>query len=374
MTPSTDRRVLLAMSGGVDSSAAAALLIEAGWEVAGVTFKLFCYGEQGRESKACCGLEGVRDAQAVARRLGIAHTVLDYSELFERAVVDDFVTEYGRGRTPNPCVECNTHVKFAPLLSFAEQAGFGWIATGHYVRRNTLEIDGASYPVLRRAEDPGKDQTYVLWGVPPAVLARTIFPLGDLDKPAVREVARRFGLPVWDKGESQDICFVDGRGYVEVLRERLGERHPLFAPGPIADADGRVLGTHEGLVRYTVGQRRGLGLASNEPFHVIALEPESNRLRVGSAAELGRRSCRVSGLRRFVPVTYLEAEDVEVKIRYRQEPARARVRCRDDSMEVVFAEPQRAVAPGQSCVVYRRGDLLAGGRIEEAGESDEFSV
>ena len=356
------------MSGGVDSSVAAALLVESGWDVAGVTFKLFCYGEEGAEAKACCGLEGVRDAQSVARRLAIPHTVLDFEELFRRTVIDDFVSEYGRGRTPNPCVECNTHVKFAPLLSFAEENGYDWIATGHYVRRESVEIEGAAHVLLRRADDAAKDQTYVLWGVPPAVLPRTVFPLGELSKAEVREVAKRWDLPVWDKEESQDICFVDGRGYVEVLRERLGEEHPLFQPGPIEDSSGRALGRHQGLVHYTVGQRKGLGLSHESPLHVLALDSGSNRLTVGDASELGRSFCRVLGLQTFVPVSYLEAGPVEVKIRYRHDPAAARVRLRDGGMDVSFVEPQRAIAPGQSCVVYRQGWMLAGGRIEGTSE------
>lgn len=359
------------MSGGVDSSVAAALLVESGWDVAGVTFKLFCYGESGAESKACCGLEGVRDAQSVARRLGIPHTVLDFEELFKRTVIDDFVAEYGRGRTPNPCVECNTHVKFAPLLAFAEENGYDWIATGHYVRRESIEIEGEAYTLLRRADDPAKDQTYVLWGVPASVVPRAHFPLGDMTKAEVRAAAKRWELPVWDKEESQDICFVDGRGYAEVLREQLGDGHPLFQPGPIEDSLGNALGRHTGLVNYTVGQRKGLGLTHDAPLHVLSLDPASNRLTVGEAAELGQMTCRVLGVRAFVPTSYLESGPVQVKIRYRHEPAAARVRFRDGEMEVCFEEPQRAIAPGQSCVVYRDGLLLAGGRIEEALE---FSV
>ncbi len=358
-----DKRVLVAMSGGVDSSVAVGLLRDQGWDVAGVTFKLFCYGEEGRTSKACCGLEGVRDAQSVARRLGIPHTVLDLEELFRKTVMDDFSREYGRGRTPNPCVQCNTHVKFGPLLSWARQNGYEWIATGHYVRSVRTEVGGESRVLLERASDRNKDQTYVLWGVDSEVLERTLFPLGDLDKTAARSVARELDLPVWDKEESQDICFVEGRSYVDVLKESWKPDHPFFQPGPIENTEGEVLGTHPGLAHFTVGQRRGLGLTHPTPLHVVRLDPRRNTLVVGESAALLKSGCEVEDVNLFAPTSYIEEGLVDVKIRYRHEPAPARVQFRDHGFDVEFVEPQMSIAPGQSCVIYRDDRMLGGGRI-----------
>jgi len=368
--PVAERKVLVAMSGGVDSSVAAARLVEDGWDVAGVTFKLFCYGEEGKESKACCGLEGMRDAHSVAHRLGIPHTVLDMEELFRARVMDDFASEYGRGRTPNPCVQCNTHIKFGPLLSWAEEHGYPWIATGHYVGSRRVQIEGGERTLLERAEDPNKDQSYVLWGVQPSVLERTLFPLGSLPKAATRRQAQGFDLPVWDKEESQDICFVDERGYAEVLRKKLGESHPLFQPGPILDRTGRHLGEHHGLVHYTVGQRKGIGVHTEGKLHVTRLEPDTNTLRVGAEAELLERKVSADDVNLFVPPTYLSKGPVDVKIRYRHEPAPALARWVDGRIEVEFDQPQQAITPGQSLVVYRDGLVLAGGRIEAKVSTD----
>jgi len=361
----TDRKVLVAMSGGVDSAVAAARLVEEGYEVAGVTFRLFCYGEEEAAARACCGLEGIRDAQTAAFRLGVPHVVLDLEELFRLRVLDDFVEEYAAGRTPNPCVECNTHVKFAPLLDWARRHGYGRVATGHYARLRTGAPAGE--PVLARGLDPDKDQSYVLWGVPREVLERTLFPLGGLSKEQVRVEARRLGLPVWDKEESQDICFVPDGDYARVLRERLGPDHPAFAPGEIRDPEGRLLGRHEGLARYTVGQRRGLGVSGPQSWRVLALETATNTLRVGPAEALGRGGLVAGRLNLHVPAQAIGEGPVEVKIRYRHPAAAAEARVEGDGrLHVRFAEPQAGVAPGQSAVVYRDGLVLGGGRIERA--------
>ncbi|MBK8230019.1 MAG: tRNA 2-thiouridine(34) synthase MnmA [Candidatus Eisenbacteria bacterium] len=360
----TSRRVLVAMSGGVDSAVAAARLQQAGWEVGGVTFKLFCYGDTASGAKACCGLEGVRDAQATARRLSIPHIVMDLSDLFREKVYDDFAREYAAGRTPNPCVQCNTHVKFAPLLSWARRQGYEYIATGHYARVREHRIGARSYRLIERARSDEKDQSYVLWGVPAPVLDRCLFPLGESVKPEVRREARDRELPVWDKGDSQDICFVDDRGYAEVLRATLGADHAVFRPGEIRDDRERVLGRHQGLAHYTVGQRRGLGLGGGEALHVVALETDRNVLRVGPDRQLERNGLWASDLNLFVEPEHLTTGPVEVKIRYRHEPAAAEVRLESGRLHVRFQEAQRSIAPGQSCVVYRDGLLLGGGRID----------
>jgi tRNA-uridine 2-sulfurtransferase len=355
------------MSGGVDSAVTAALLQEQGWEVAGVTFKLFCYGAGQAGAKVCCGLEGVRDAQGCARRLGIPHVVLDLEELFRDRVLADFVSEYARGRTPNPCVQCNTHVKFTPLLLWARRNGFDHIATGHYARVQRVEIDHGWRTLIGRGSDSDKDQSYVLWGVPAQVLEHSLFPLGDLDKDEVRARALALELPVWDKEESQDICFVEDGDYVRVLRERLGAEHPVFKPGEIRDRDGNLLGHHRGLAHYTVGQRRGLGLGGGEgtlPRHVIQLDPAGGILRVGSVEQLEASGLTAADLNLFVSPACLEDGPVQVKIRYRHEPASARAWVEGALLRIRFDEPVRAVAPGQSCVVYRDGWVLAGGRIE----------
>ncbi len=361
------RRVLVAMSGGVDSTVAAARLVADGFEVAGVTFRLFCHGENEAGPRACCGLEGMRDARAVALGLGISHTVLDLEELFQARVVSDFVTEYAAGRTPNPCVECNTHIKFGPLLAWAERQGYGWIATGHYARRVTVAgLGGRTEARLARAAHVTKDQSYVLWGVDSRVLERTLLPLGSLSKEEVRAEARRLGLATWDKAESQDICFVPDGDYAGWLAERLGPHHPAFAPGEIRDVKDRLLGRHEGLARYTVGQRRGLNLGGPKSWRVLALETAANVLRVGPDDQLDAGGLWAGGLVLHATPAEIAAEPVEVQIRYRHAGVSGWARVDGDRLHASFAEPQRAVAPGQSCVIYRDGVLLAGGRIEAA--------
>ncbi len=360
-------RVLVAMSGGVDSAVAASLLRDEGFEVAGVTFRLYCHGEQEPGRRACCGLEGIRDAQSTARRLGVAHVVLDLEPLFRERVIDDFTSEYAAGRTPNPCVECNTHVKFRPLLDWARRNGFDRIATGHYAEVARVRLrDGSDRHLLARGRDPAKDQSYVLWGVPAEVLPFTLLPLGRLAKEDVRARARNLNLPVWDKEESQDICFVPAGGYAEVLRTRLGSDHPAFQPGPIVNEAGRVLGRHRGLACYTVGQRHALGLSGPDSYRVLRLDTEANALVVGPPDRLDRRGLYATHLHLFVPPGELEAAPVAVKVRYRHEAAVAEARVEGDRLHVRFREPQRGITPGQSCVVYREGLVLGGGRIEGA--------
>ncbi|MGI9188772.1 MAG: tRNA 2-thiouridine(34) synthase MnmA, partial [Longimicrobiaceae bacterium] len=247
------RTVLVAMSGGVDSSVAAALLVEQGHRVVGATMKTFCYAESDAASQTCCGLDGIADARRVADRLGIPHYVFDVERDFTRDVIDDFVAEYAAGRTPNPCVRCNGNTKFRDLLKRGALLGCDAIATGHYARMGN---DADGNPRLLRGMDGNKDQAYFLWALPPEILPKLLFPLGELTKPQVRERARALGLTTAEKPESQEICFVPTGDYTDVLEQRLGAGHPALSPGALVTTSGETVGEHAGYARYTVGQRR----------------------------------------------------------------------------------------------------------------------
>jgi tRNA-specific 2-thiouridylase len=357
------RRVLAAMSGGVDSAVAAALMAEAGHEVTGITLKLWCYGTTPMSPRACCTLDAIDEARAVARHMGFAHYVVDAEEVFRARVLQPFLDAYASGRTPYPCALCNQHLKFGDLLGRLDLIGADVLVTGHYAR---LEPSGDGSVELWRAADRAKDQSYALALVPHAALARAAFPLGALPKDEVRAHAARLGLSVWDKPESQDLCFVPDGDYAGFASRSLGERRGT-APGPIEDAKGRRLGTHRGIFHYTVGQRRGLGLAAPEPLYVLAVEPGRNALVVG-----GKRALETEGLV-TEPMNWLvarppdAAQIVSAKIRYQHAPADARVTVRADGcVEVRFVTPQSAVTPGQSCVLYDGDRVLGGAAIAHA--------
>lgn len=354
------RTVLVAMSGGVDSSVAAALLVEQGHRVIGVTMKTFCYTEVEGHGKTCCGLDGIMDARAVAEKLGIPHYVFDVEREFTRDVIDDFVAEYAAGRTPNPCVRCNGNTKFADLLQRGRLLGCDAIATGHYARMGTDEHGRA---VLLRGRDPQKDQSYFLWALPPQLLPQLLFPLGELTKPEVREHARALGLRTAEKPESQEICFVPTGDYVDVLEQRLGADHPALAPGPLVTTAGETLGRHDGYARYTVGQRKGLGGGHGRRLYVLGSRPETREVVVGSWEELHRREMQVGELN-WLATPPNAGEAVDVQIRHRAPAARARVVRRvEQTLQLEFEAPQRAVAAGQSAVVFRGDLVLGGGRI-----------
>ena len=355
------RRLLVAMSGGVDSSIAAAMLVEAGHEVIGATMKTFCYGddEVAASRKTCCGLEGIQDARRVADRLGIAHYVFDVEREFTRDVIDDFVAEYGRGRTPNPCVRCNSNTKFRDLLRRGRVLGCDGVASGHYVRLDRSRGE----PRLLRGADRSKDQSYFLWGLPSELLHRLHFPLGELTKPEVRARARELGLVTADKPESQEICFVPTGNYRDFLEKKLLPTHPALSPGPIVDYRGRVLGRHDGYSGFTVGQRKGLGGGLPEPFHVLEIRPETREVVVGPRHMLDVRGVIVGDLNWLagqpVPGARLLAQ-----IRYRSPVVPCRVvACDDESAELRFEEPARAVTPGQSSVFFDGDRVVGGGRI-----------
>jgi tRNA-specific 2-thiouridylase len=366
------------MSGGVDSSLAAALLVRAGHEVIGVFLRLGPGGEAraAASERSCCSVSDARDAARVADRLGIPFYPLDYEREFGR-VIDYFVEEYHRGRTPNPCARCNQWVKFGTLLEQAEALGCEWIATGHYAQIAEPAAAGAR-PArsgatfrrrgLRRGADPAKDQSYFLFTVSSAALDRAVFPVGHLTKDECRRRARDLGLPVADKPDSQEICFVPGNDYRAVLEARSPER---IRPGAFIDAGGRALGGHPGHQHFTVGQRRGLGRGFGEPMYVIAIDAAANTVTLGPREGLAAAGCEVAGanwlsIEAPEPGITIEAE-VQVRYRSRAAPARLRI-LEGDRVEVEFARPQDAVTPGQAAVFYD-GELLLGGGWIEASKS-----
>jgi tRNA-specific 2-thiouridylase len=349
--PAPQARIVVAMSGGVDSSVVAALAARSGAEVIGITLQLYDHGAAVGRSKACCAGRDIFDAQAVAAKLGIAHYVFDYESRFRDSVIARFADEYARGRTPIPCVSCNQGVKFTDLLSLARDLGADCLATGHYVRR----VAGRHGAELHRAADPARDQSYFLFATTREQLAFLRFPLGDLPKPLVRDIARDLALAVADKPDSQDICFVPNGDYASVVKK---VRPEAAQPGEIVDLEGRVLGRHEGLIHYTVGQRRGLDLGGRpEPLYVVRLEPDARRVVVGPKAALAVRAARLSALNWLGEG---QRDGLCAKVRSMARPAAVRF----DGEEIRFETPEYGVAPGQAAVLYEGERVLGGGWIE----------
>lgn len=352
--------VLLAMSGGVDSSVAAALLVEQGHSVVGVTMKTFCYSETNSTGKTCCGLDGILDARRVADTLGIPHYVYDMEEAFTAAVIDDFVHEYANGRTPNPCVRCNSNTKIPDLLHKGRMLGCDVIATGHYARTH---VDANGVTRVTRGVDLAKDQTYFLWGVPADVIPHLHFPVGALTKPEVRAYARQLELVTADKPESQEICFVPTNDYAEFLGKRLGNDHPSLQPGALVTAAGDVVGEHGGHARYTIGQRRGLGGGQTTPLYVIGVRAASNEVVVGSAEELYRDDVVLVDLN-WLHDSPSVGDRVRIQIRHRGAAVTALITdVAYESVSLKLDKAQRAVTPGQSGAIYVDDELMGGGRI-----------
>ncbi len=349
-------RVLVAMSGGVDSSVAAALLVRQGYDVVGVTMKLF---EDGAElpDRPCCSLDATSDARRVAEQLGIPHYVLNMIDHFGRDVIADFVAEYARGRTPIPCVRCNTFTKFSDLVAKADGIDAPYVATGHYARAVAGE--------LHRGADDNKDQTYFLWGINRDVVKRMLLPVGEMTKAETRAVARELQLPrVADKAESQEICFVPDGDYVQILRRELGDTAPALSPGRIVTTAGDVVGEHEGFARYTIGQRRGLPGGSADPMYVVALRPETREVVVGPRAALLGTHLSASGVNWLVDTAPRAGDEVQVRIRHRAPLAPAVVDAvADGAVSVTLRSPVSAITPGQSAVFYDGTRVLGGGFI-----------
>jgi tRNA-specific 2-thiouridylase len=362
-------RVVVAMSGGVDSSVVAALLKREGYDVVGVTLQLYDHGSAVHRAGSCCAGQDIHDARRVAEAIGIPHYVLDYESRFREEVIDRFVESYLAGETPVPCIECNRQIKFRDLLETARDLGAAVLATGHYIADRALPGGGRA---LYRAADAERDQSYFLYATTPEQLAMLRFPLGDLPKREVREMARQFGLPVADKSDSQDICFVPSGRYTDVIEKLKPE---ASEPGDIVHLDGRVVGRHHGVIHYTVGQRRGLGLSMGEPLYVVRIDAGRARVVVGPREALATQAIRVrdvnwlgDGRLEDLPPEGLE---LAVRVRSTRAPQPALLRLTQGDAEVELSAGEYGVSPGQACVFYDgvgpRARVLGGGAIRGAG-------
>ena len=349
------------MSGGVDSSVAAALLVQQGYDVVGATMKLYKDGEEVPD-KPCCSLDSVNDARRVAERIGIPHYVINLEDKFGRDVVDDFVAEYAAGRTPIPCVRCNTFTKFRDLVKKADAIDATHIATGHYARM----IDGELY----RGIDDQKDQTYFLWGIDRSVLWRMLLPVGHMTKTETRAIARDLGMiRMAEKPESQEICFVPDGNYTQIIEKKLGAHTPSLLPGPVVTSDGTVVGEHDGFARYTIGQRRGVPGGYSKPMFVVAIRAEDRAVVIGPREELLGRGVIARGVTWLVDPEPQVGDRIGVRVRHRSPIAPAEiVRIENGEVEIALDQPVSAIAPGQSLVMYD-GDRVLGGGFIEASKS-----
>ena len=350
---------MVAMSGGVDSSVAAAMLVDQGYDVIGATMKLFCYGDDVPD-RPCCSLDSINDARRVCEGLGVPHYVLNLESAFGHDVVDNFVAEYAAGRTPIPCVRCNTFTKFRDLLNKADALDAAWIATGHYARTANGE--------LLRGQDPSKDQSYFLWGIDRSVVRRMLLPVGEMTKPETRARARALGLQVVaEKVESQDICFVPDGDHAKVIARRLGADTPSLSRGPVVLTDGRVVGEHDGYARFTVGQRRGVPGGFAEPMYVVAIRPSDRAVVIGPRDALLGRGVVAREMNWLVDPLPLGSR-VAIQVRHRAQAVPAEiVRLDGEEIELALEAPVSAITPGQSLVLYDGDRVLGGGIIERGG-------
>lgn len=355
------------MSGGVDSSVAAAVLARQGYDVIGATMKLFCYGDDVPD-RPCCSLDSIDDARRVCQSIGVPHYVLNLESAFSRDVIGNFVSEYAAGRTPIPCVRCNTFTKFRDLLHKADALDAQYIATGHYAR----SVNGELY----RGSDHAKDQSYFLWGIDRSVVRRMLLPVGELTKDETRRLARELGLRVVsEKPESQDICFVPDGDHAKVIARHLGADAPALAPGNFVTSSGRVVGRHDGYARFTIGQRRGLPGGHREAMFVIAIHPDTREVVIGPRSELLGRGVIAREVNWLVDPPPAIGARVQVQVRHRAPAAGAEiVRVEHDEIELALDEPVAAITPGQSLVLYDGERVLGGGLIEASRKARTLPV
>jgi tRNA-uridine 2-sulfurtransferase len=355
-------RVLMAMSGGIDSSVSAMLLHDQGYEVIGLTMKTWDYSSSGTSKKetGCCSLDSINDARQIAVEKGFAHYILDIRSEFGDSVIDNFVSEYMAGRTPNPCVLCNTHIKWDALYKRAEMLDCDYIATGHYAK---VRHENGRY-IVSKGIDILKDQSYVLWGLPQSLLSKTLFPIGGYRKTEIREMAKQMGFDeLANKNESYEICFIPDNNYRNFLKAKIPDLDKKVAGGKFVTADGNILGEHEGYPFYTVGQRRGLKIAVGEPQYVTKIDPNTNTVVLGSFDDLQKQEMWVRDVNLIKYDTIPENTMTTTKIRYKDPGTPATIDTENNIYKVVFHKPVNAVAPGQSAVFYEGDDVLGGGFI-----------
>ncbi len=358
-------KVVVAMSGGVDSSVTAALLKDEGYKVIGATMQIWPSNELADEAErfgGCCGLGAVADAKRVAHKLGIPHYVMNFRDLFAQKVIANFCREYSLGRTPNPCIRCNEYIKFDALLTRAKELDADFVATGHYAKIECDEVSGR-YP-LKKGVDRRKDQSYVLYVMTQNQLRHALMPLGGFTKERVRQVAGELGLSVADKAESQEICFIPDSDYTSFLKEYMPQ---AAKPGPILDREGNTLGEHRGILFYTIGQRKGLGISAREPLYVVAIDRERNAIIVGTKREVYGDELIAANLN-WIAIESLEQPlELKAKIRYRHREADAVITplLNEDRVHVKFKQPQMAMTPGQAIVFYHKDTVVGGGTIEQ---------